>query len=423
MMPLGIQGLRIAFDQVNVQAMLRLIRERETKQEDSAYGLINGGAHFSDFSMHPYHGVPTTKGGRAAGAYQFLGTTWARLCEQYGFADFAPATQDLGAVALIQGRGALPDVVAGRLEAAVQKLRPEWTSLPGAAEATAGWTMDKARACYAHWGGLLEAAGEAAEPATQPAAPIEQRDLSGIPPREEPAMSDTAQTTPSFDWSSLLNVGGTFVTAATTALGSPLAGALVGGLVSAFKPVLQDKITKEIGRHTDAATANMVGTELTKVITDTTAAVTQKSDPATAIAEVRADPAKLAVVEQAVDQKLADMLPVLNEMHRQAQERFAAESADRNDAASRVIRVGWNIQKPLVQGGLLINIGTVAFLLLALVVQIILAADHKPDPTLIAFGGPIIVMTLRGLERAFAFAFGGTPEGSPADLSRQGKPQ
>ena len=258
---------------------------------------------------------------------------------------------------------------------------------------------------------------------TQSAAPIEQRDLSGIPPREEPAMSDTAQTTPSFDWSSLLNVGGTFVTAATTALGSPLAGALVGGLVSAFKPVLQDKITKEIGRHTDAATANMVGTELTKVITDTTAAVTQKSDPATAIAEVRADPAKLAVVEQAVDQKLADMLPVLNEMHRQAQERFAAESADRNDAASRVIRVGWNIQKPLVQGGLLINIGTVAFLLLALVVQIILAADHKPDPTLIAFGGPIIVMTLRGLERAFAFAFGGTPEGSPADLSRQGKPQ
>jgi muramidase (phage lysozyme) len=182
-MTLSAEGLKAALDYPNVLAFLRVIRERESGQGADAYTIINGGEHVTDLSRHPFHGIPTTQGGRAAGAYQFLGTTWARLCEQYEFADFAPATQDLGAIALLQGRGALQDVIAGRFEQACIKCRKEWTSLPGAAESSASWTMDKARAVFVNYGGRVDN-GELLE---QPEpAPITEIDLSDVPPRVEP---------------------------------------------------------------------------------------------------------------------------------------------------------------------------------------------------------------------------------------------
>lgn len=165
----GLRGLRM---NANVLAFLRVIREKESSQDESAYTILNGGSHFFDTSRHPYEGVPTTKGGKAAGAYQFLGTTWARLVDLYSFPDFGPESQDLGAIALIQGRGALADVIAGRFDSAVAKLRPEWTSLPGAAESRADWTLAKAREVFVRWGGTF-APVETPALDTQPAAPIE----------------------------------------------------------------------------------------------------------------------------------------------------------------------------------------------------------------------------------------------------------
>lgn len=149
----------------NVRAFLRVVRGGESSQDDSAYTIINGGTHFEAPPWaHPWHGIPTTQGARASGAYQFLGTTWARLVEMYGFPDFSPACQDQGAVALIAGRGALPDVLVGAFDAAVVKCRKEWTSLPGASESNT--SLAKAREVYERYGGLYRAAPE------QPEAPI-----------------------------------------------------------------------------------------------------------------------------------------------------------------------------------------------------------------------------------------------------------
>lgn len=169
-MSLGIEGLRAALSYPSVRAFLRVIRERESSQDDSAYTVINGGSHFTDYSHHPYGTLRTTQGGKAAGAFQFLPTTWEALRERYSFEDFSPASQELGAVALIQERGVLPLVIAGTAEAfstAVAKLRPIWTSLPGAAESSNNWTLDRAWAVFVKYGG-----GPAAAPDTQPAAPI-----------------------------------------------------------------------------------------------------------------------------------------------------------------------------------------------------------------------------------------------------------
>jgi hypothetical protein len=46
-------------------------------------------------------------------------------------------------------------IVSGKIEDAMRKLRPIWTSLPGAAESSANWTVAKALAVYRQYGGII----------------------------------------------------------------------------------------------------------------------------------------------------------------------------------------------------------------------------------------------------------------------------
>ena len=52
------------------------------------YNVLNGGGRFSDMSHHP--------GGRAAGRYQDLPSTWRRISGALGLKDFSPESQDKG---------------------------------------------------------------------------------------------------------------------------------------------------------------------------------------------------------------------------------------------------------------------------------------------------------------------------------------
>lgn len=139
----------------NVRAMLRVIRQGESSQNDAiAYRMIVGriGAQFSDFRDHPrIFGTPTST---AAGAYQITKTTWDWVRGKMNLPDFSPASQDLAALGLIAYRGALLDVLAGNVEAAIPKLRSEWTSLPGAKENNkAAGDMENAKRLFISWGG------------------------------------------------------------------------------------------------------------------------------------------------------------------------------------------------------------------------------------------------------------------------------
>jgi muramidase (phage lysozyme) len=121
--------------EVNLQAFLRVIRYAEGTSSQDGYNIQFTGARFGSFSDHPRRVICSSYGGRqlcssAAGAYQFLETTWDDVASSIGAGDFRPEWQDRGAIELIRRAGALDDVLAGRVEEAIAKVAPVWASFP-----------------------------------------------------------------------------------------------------------------------------------------------------------------------------------------------------------------------------------------------------------------------------------------------------
>ena len=134
--------LQAALKTQNVTAFLKAIRLGEGTSDEAGYYRIVGGGTFTDDSQHPNvrvfiprYNVYST----AAGAYQIINPTWRGLLKQYDFPDFSPDSQDQAAIALIAGRHALDEVIAGQFEEAVRLCSAEWASLPGS---TAGQRIE-----------------------------------------------------------------------------------------------------------------------------------------------------------------------------------------------------------------------------------------------------------------------------------------
>lgn len=154
----------------NVQAFLAMLRYGEGTSGEDGYRTMFTGKLFSSFDKHPNQlNVAGSLKSTAAGAYQFLFSTWDGLVKQYGFKDFSPESQTLGAIALILGRKALDDVIAGRFEDAVKKCALEWASLPGSPYGQPVISMKKARSLYEAAGGKYGPSSETKLP------PVEDR--------------------------------------------------------------------------------------------------------------------------------------------------------------------------------------------------------------------------------------------------------
>lgn len=126
--------LQQAYANPNVRKYLDFIASSEGVKH--GYNTIFGNERFNNLGAHPNvrKEFTQTDGKKnyttAAGRYQFLNGTWGNLQKQYGFRDFSPQSQDLGAIALIAQRGALNDVMSGNWNGATGKLGKEWASLP-----------------------------------------------------------------------------------------------------------------------------------------------------------------------------------------------------------------------------------------------------------------------------------------------------
>lgn len=120
------------------------------------YRTLYGGGTFSDFSQHPNQAI--TKWGKtstAAGAYQYLYTTWLGLQARLKLPDFSPPSQDRAFVQTLKDRGIYDMIIAGRVTEALQKrgTSNEWTSLPGGRHQRK--TLAEATALYQQSGGNI----------------------------------------------------------------------------------------------------------------------------------------------------------------------------------------------------------------------------------------------------------------------------
>jgi muramidase (phage lysozyme) len=127
----------------NERAFLYMIRACEGTLGDEGYQALFGWTPANhrifdnNFATHPHIYVPyTTLDGvktqsSAAGAYQIIWATFCDLQAKLGTTDFSPPTQDLMALRLIADCGALPDIAAGNLQAAIDACSTTWASLPG----------------------------------------------------------------------------------------------------------------------------------------------------------------------------------------------------------------------------------------------------------------------------------------------------
>jgi muramidase (phage lysozyme) len=138
----------------NVKAFLATIRYAEGTSGPNGYRTMFTGKQFSSFKDHPKQLQCAYYAGKrlcsdAAGAYQFLSTTWKPL----GLPDFSPANQDKGAVMLLEQGGIMPLIKGGRFEEAVFKAGRIWASFPCNAGGRSCYgqpvkSMDKLRTIY-----------------------------------------------------------------------------------------------------------------------------------------------------------------------------------------------------------------------------------------------------------------------------------
>ena len=119
----------------NLKAFLKVIRYAEGTDSQDGYQIQYTGTRFYNFNDHPRvarcgnirgSSVCST----AAGAYQFLETTWDDVANITGAVDFSPASQDRGAIELIYRAGAMSDIESGNIARAIGKLAPVWASFP-----------------------------------------------------------------------------------------------------------------------------------------------------------------------------------------------------------------------------------------------------------------------------------------------------
>jgi len=137
------------------QRLSRVLHVGEGTTGDKGYTTMYGGGQFTDLSRHPDQAISAGRyTSTAAGKYQFLTPTWNEARNALGLKDFSPESQEKAGRFLTERRGVDPDKVYTNFndfKAAINKLAPEWASLPYSERSPGGFGMGSS---YYGQGGL-----------------------------------------------------------------------------------------------------------------------------------------------------------------------------------------------------------------------------------------------------------------------------
>jgi muramidase (phage lysozyme) len=341
---------RAALEHGNVQAFLRMLRVGEGTTDEDGYRRHFGGELAPDLTRHPrraitkmVNGAPITS--TACGAYQFLSRTWDDCQGALKLPDFGPESQDLAAVFLINRAGALSAVIAGQFEIAVAKCAGTWASLPGSPYGQPVITMARCKWEYEKWGGVYEI-DTSPQPVEKPATPVHVAPRPDQEPHEGAPMVAPA-----------VAVAGTFL------------WELAKSAIAAFTPLAQEKITKEIARHTDKPElADQIG----RAIVETAVTVTGIKDPLAAVVEAKKNPSVVQQLETTALVKLDELMPMLERMHQWEAASWADEEASKSAAALRNNSLDGLLTKSIIAllAGVIVGLGALAAGLAAMGVDV-----------------------------------------------------
>ncbi len=387
----------------NVRAFLRVIREGESDQTDAAYTVINGGSHFTAPPWrHPWHGIPTTQGAKACGAYQFLGTTWARVADVLGFGeDFSPINQDLGAVYLIAGRGAIADVTAGHLGNACRKLAQEWVSLPNL-------SLDRIQRVFVEYGGQID--------------PNDYRDSYPIGPADAPEPPTThAPEAPSIPASPKPPKEPTMGIGLILGLVQSVLSAMSGNAQVQLAPILSQLgavapgTTPESGSKDEMIlkfATDMMGMVLQAAgVNPKQATDTQKVQATMAVIS---DPVKLKSVEDKALARLEKVTPLFDKLTAIDKQTADLAMAGRDAAAQRGLIDRWDMTKTIVTSS-----EGLAYLAIMLGSGLIAWALYRDKwevaLSILAVVASWVTSTLKSRGQIFDYRFDGTPQSNASN--------
>lgn len=378
----------------NVQAGLRAIRQGESDQTPRAYhrrwpGTGRPPAYFEDLSRHPRILEPGPNGpSSAAGAYQITMSTYDDFAPRLGITTFYEADQDTIAVAIIEScNGALDDLVAGRFGDFVRKCAGRWASFPGGNSGQPFKKLDDLKRVYAQYGGVYEESTVATESAT----PVE-------------AEQTIAQKV----------AGGAKAAAPVVGMLNPVAGlalGLVGSLMEVFNPLIREKAQRVLEKRgvSPEASTQVINGALEKV-----KELAGTQDPVTAVAIVKADPAKVAQVEDDMLVRLTQLEPFIDKLEAADRSKMADEEASRDAAARRAAGDPRDQDVFLTRSIVAMTACVAGFLGIGVVV---LMVAGRPAGELLALFGGVVGVIIGKFGTRVDHRYGSSRSSSAKDLS------
>lgn len=198
---------------------------------------------------------------------------------------------------------------------------------------------------------------------------------------------------------------------------------LAATLVDLFTPLAKEKITKEIGRHTDNPE---IVNQIANGILDVAKAATGKADPMEAVVAAKADPRIIQAVESDTMAALEKLAPFLDKLAKIEQEQWAAEEASRNAAAERMRLDPNNQDRFLTKAIVLLLVGVMVVVASLVAVLIHFKADAGSIGTLLGLFTTIVGVIGGKFGTRYDYAYGSSKSSGAKDVLIQslskGKP-